>query len=968
MFTLHFVKYNIFWCLILLYSCCMYAEIPFSVFDGQSSKKDFTSVVRSITKSGSWKMRDGGIYNPAVSGPVMQVKSSGVTLDLQNYSLQCNTQSDQLVTAIEIGYSKAELDADPSLRQVSNVTIKNGCFIDFDVGIAVHQGVNTLTIENCNFDGVSVGIVFLGTSSKKHGSTIGVTIKNTIILGHGLDKQEKLVMLKERFEGASNDRSYAYGKDTFMPLVKDTLQDDFQNVYTYGGIVANYVYGFNVENVRIQNMGYRNYASQSEGNGRRTAVVGIYCNRCADVSIEKAYMFSNFSEISAIGIQLHYIRNVNLKDLDIIYQRSTCKSCGIEALDPESLLQSQEDFLFTRERTISFDNVRCVLTLSRKTDLTPTATECSAGVCVQGIFSIQARKLLCEGINGEKRSYGLHAVGLMNSNFEDCSFNKNKSNRSENDVVDGYGIVAAGAYVSNSNGILFKGCDFSNNIGKNTGIGLLLESVTNIDCKDSTYSGNKGLTYKKDETADYSVDNSIRKQQDSQEVSNHGPVVSSAQTGGYGFIVDTCQRLAVKACEAKNNSGHRSIGYLLKNSGVITLEDSDSYYQYAYGDFVHTDIQRKQEGGVVDNNGDVPILDVHRPLLFDIIFSDRFKDDSLNIRTITDKLLHLSKNIRESWNSQVAVPSSQERLLVKCLSYIVSLLSRFRLWGVAYGLQMHNCKGMLIKNSRFGGQISEKDSAAGIVLTGRCSDFYLEESEMSYNYGWTNSVARESLSGADYDYYYNLLAILPFWNTVIKSFDKAKSEVSFGFIKTSDALTAQGQRELDGSGNDMSVVIHKKEHPFMNVFAPVSSGLVIGDSCQGGTILKNKFHGNKGFAGYCMGLLFHMAENFLVQENVIDDNGSNIYGHCLGILDLNLYSENSYVDNSLAFNRVDGYYNSHSLVISDTRSNTSAVYPKVKLNNGISVNSQAGVDNKESMFPTVGKKEKKLSKKRHDDD
>lgn len=169
-------------------------------------------------------LQEAGTYPLDTPGSLLQVKSSGVHLDLDGYSLNNKNEKD-LVIGIEVGYSQADLDAHPELQQVSNIVIKNGYFKGFDVGIVVHQGVNNVVIQDCSFESVSVGIALPGKVSDRQDRTTRVQIKDSVIIGHGLDKQEKIVLLKKKIEGLEA-QGYGYGVDTFMPLLQDPLDEN----------------------------------------------------------------------------------------------------------------------------------------------------------------------------------------------------------------------------------------------------------------------------------------------------------------------------------------------------------------------------------------------------------------------------------------------------------------------------------------------------------------------------------------------------------------------------------------------------------------------------------------------------------------------------------------------------------------------------------------------------------------------
>ena len=192
-------------------------------------------------------------------------------------------------------------------------------------------------------------------------------------------------------------------------------------------------------------------------------------------------------------------------------------------------------------------------------------------------------------------------------------------------------------------------------------------------------------------------------------------------------------------------------------------------------------------------------------------------------------------------------------------------------------MQIHNSSSMLIKNCKFLGQMSKKDNAIGLAVTGMSSDLYMEHNEFSYNCGWSDSNKFDMPISSSYRCRYDLSAIKPLWDILFTTFDQAGNGNEVGFLDESNTLIAQVHKEFDGSGDDITVRIGRWKNTFVNIVAPLSAGLVLADCCYSGTLLHNKFHANKGNAGYCSGLTCHQAEIFLTHSNNFDDNAANIY-------------------------------------------------------------------------------------------
>lgn len=921
--------------------------------DNQIYQKDASYISKTIVRPGCWDLRHDIEYHPTKNETMLHVKSSGVTVDFHDYTIK--NKDSKLVIGVEVGYSQAELNADSSLQQVSNVVIKNGFFSNFDVGIVVHQGVNSITIENCSFDQVSHGIVFLGTNSFDARFTVSAKVVNCNIIGHGQDRQTKLMQFKNWVEEVSLEKGgMGYGSDAFISLYDQVVSNTtYHDIYTYTGVIANYVKSLTIDNLNIQNIGYQGYTRRPEDDLQKTCAVGLLAKKVSGLSIKNSYIYSCASEIQAIGIKIDSARNIVMKNIDCTHQRSACRSYSIALVDDSDY----ENRFLLRERTIMLQDVYCQLNTAQATDTMIDTPEEAVGLYIHGLYAVSADNLQCLGNTGKKKSYGMFATYTINSLFKNSSFNNNKSSRAENDVVSEYGIAAVGCYINNSENLNFKDCCFSHNFGLNTGIGCVVKHINSISFDTCHFSDNKGIKYKLHELG--SEINSIRFMQDTQEVSNYGPIVSAADTGGYGLLIDDTSRIELLYSKAQNNIGHRSVGFLFKDSKIIAIDDSSALYQYASGNFIHDDITWLYQ----KTNYEIPILDIHKDLLFDVIFSDKFTENKLNLHEFKNSFLQTVAAMRDNWSSGKFVSLDMKKSIIRSLSLLFGSTARFKVWGIAFGVHMHSCHEVAVKNSKFSGQIAECDSAAGFVVTGRSSHFYIRDCELSYNYGWRESQKMDKGLSMLYPATYNLSSIKSLWDILYKEFDQAVDTVTAGFLSQGLKLIAQGQKELDGTGNDIGITMNRKKYPFVNMIAPVSGGLIVADNCHSGTIAHNQFHANKGNAGYTVGLLFHAAEGFLVQDNSFDDNASNIYGHCCGLIDMNLFSENNYLRNRLSSNSVDGFHNSHSLIVSDSRNNLSAVYPLARFNDGVVTSKVSEIDNVEINLPSVNYQEKKESKK-----
>ena len=915
----------------------------FSVYDGQSINKDKNGAGKTIVKSGNLKLREGGEYTNGVSGSMIKVQASGVVLDLAEYAVRSGCGRTGVSVGIEVGFSPEELYANDSLRQVSNITIKNGSLLNFDIGVIVHSGVQSITIENCNFEDVSCGIMFLGKESLM-GQIIKATVSDCTVIGHGKDIQDKTDIIKKFIQEVLSVCNYDYTQD-FLPLC---LRNGLSSGFFYNGVMARSVQGLTLKNLYVHNIGNQEYMQGQKQGDKQDESIGVYCKDCINVSCSKVSVNCVSSELSSIGLQFESCMQLKLADVESVYHRSAGVACGIAILNRDS---SYDNGL------VLLRNVQCNSNQVKAIE-SSGEDQRSIGIYIKGPYSIQAEQVSCSDHVGAVESFGFFADCIKESLFKDCAFSKNKSY----DEYHEKEVKAVGFCAERAEGLTFERCKFSYNSGFNTAIGLCLHDATTIDFQECDFFYNKAKTYAKNELSGRSDTGSIRYQQEHEEISNHGPAVNAALTGGYGCIVEDCKKINFQNCKAQHNVGHRSSGFTLRDSALIVFQDTRSLYQYGYGEFLHPDINLQGLGGVVPHNHNLEILEIHKPRLFNHLLADKSFLEHLNIRKLSESLLAGTESVRAKWLSNKKESVAQEKRMIASIGVLSALIARFRLWGVAFGVHLHNCVGCLIQNCKFSGQLSDNDNAVGCIVTGCSEDLYIEDCVFSYNCSWKNSVRRGASKKNRCDSFYDLSAVKPYWDMIVKSYNQASNEQEFGFFTAGEKLIAQGHKELGGEGHDMYVILNQKKYNYVSIIAPLAGGLVLSDCCDGGTLLRNFFHANQGGAGYCAGLLLHIAQNFLVQDNKFEDNASNIYGHCRGLMDVNLYSENSFLNNTLSFNRVDGYYNAHSLVIAESRNTESSVYPLVELNSGKAKTKISDIDNVEIVFPMSKALDKKKSR------
>lgn len=308
------------------------SQVLFSIADiGRTTKYIKQSMSLKMTRSADFQ-----IETEATGSPIIKVQASTVIIDLNGFRLnkldtdQHGVNLDRGV-GIEIGYSKAELDADSTLSQPQNVVIRNGVISNFEIGIVVHAGVKSVKLENLTISRSPVGIVFMGQANKRITSC---SIDNVRVVGDNTDNQLRLQWAKDKIEkltgGELNgvNTGFNYGADSFMPLEYNPISDT-TDALVYSGVTMRHCSNMLVNSVGVNAMGYdglahvvvpANDASRVEPdktssnvkiNGATIAdtatssvVQGLVIANCSSVFIENTESSNHISAMATYGIRV----------------------------------------------------------------------------------------------------------------------------------------------------------------------------------------------------------------------------------------------------------------------------------------------------------------------------------------------------------------------------------------------------------------------------------------------------------------------------------------------------------------------------------------------------------------------------------------------------------------------------------------------------------------------------------------
>lgn len=715
---------------IVFFLCSFFFKIIPSV--GYTSQ-DLATSTFVINTAGSYEFASNMeyVYTPttvADSTPMIKIVASDVIIDFNKVGIYNADQTSLGWTAIEIGWTPAELLADPTRFQPTNITIRNLALYNFDAGILIHGGVQGVNISECDFYDIALGIGVLGTSTSV---CQDLQVRNVSLFGYGENFHGALVNMKTLIE-----TTYGYGSNYFMPLRSDPLNSNTVDVYTYYGMWINNLMIATFRNLIINKIGYKNYLTVSEGNGLRTRGIGLRIQNSTRLTLNNVATSGISSEVKAVGLQLDGVREIELINSSFSYNTSAVRAVGIEITNSTSLPFSAEAL-----------HLKTVETKSN------TATSGTAiGLDITSVRGLRGTGITSKYNMGSLASYGLYTTNLFTVDLRDSTFSENTATRLTNDVATTQGIVSAGFYGTNVNSVQITNVDFSSMQGLNSAYGLYLASSTSCQFWDCRFVGNVVTSMRSGEAA------AIRSQQDAQEISKFGPCVTAASTGAYGVFLTGCRYFKFERCSALSNVGHRAVGFEVQTSRAVALWDCFASTQNSTGQMFDGSFLTDN----VANPTAIPIISFHKPLLF----GDSTKT-TVDAVTATDLFLSSVETVRAAQLAGTTPTYADLKTIVATSSLMQAVIARYRLWSVAIGIHAHNVTGFLVKNCTCVGQVSLFDSGMGICFTGRNTGHSIDTCNASFNVGGAVAVQTVAGPSALYTNSYNLLGLSPFWKTLL---------------------------------------------------------------------------------------------------------------------------------------------------------------------------------------------------------
>lgn len=708
--------------------------------------------------------------NPSNSTPMIKIVASDFILDGVGVGLYNLNNSFSNIVGIEIGWSPAELAADPSRVQPKNITIKNLALNKFDCGIVVHQGVKRVFLDNININNTCVGMIFAGTNTS---SIEELKLSNVSMFGDELDHYDCIFDLKQLVEV-----TYGYGTDYFNKLIADPYNGNTVDVYAYYGIWLNNIFTLEMTNVLIKDIGYNYKVSGSAGNGKRTQAMGIVIKNSKHITMDDVVTNDVYGEINAVGLLLDNDASISIAHSKFSFNTGGQLAAGIQ---------------ITNETAADFSMI--ALSLDSVNSRNHFSDNVVKGMDLSSVRGLTATDLSIKFNKGQYVSYGMYLDMGTTVNIKKSTFSENIAIRATNDVATTNGIAAYGFYGNNINGMQILNIDFNNMQGLNSAYGMFLNNSSSILFTNCQFVANTATQMRSGEAAD------IRSQQDAQEISKHAPVVIGTCTGGYGALVLNTNYVKFEGCLANSNKGHRAIGINLKNCRSVAIYNTFASTQYATGSMLDATFQTDN----IATPSAVEIKSVHIPLLF-----GGQSKTTVDVVTTTDLYLEKMSSIRASQIAGVTPNYSDLVAVTATASLLEGVIARYRLWGVAIGIHAYNVTGFLLKNCSCAGNLSLFDSGIGICFTGRNTDHTVTDSNLVFNLGSLASVVTKSTNpAAQYTYSYNLMGVKPFWSTLLQTDVWTNiSNNSVGSSVNSVALSPNGNYLAVALSNNNVVILN----------------------------------------------------------------------------------------------------------------------------------------------------------------
>ncbi len=664
-------------------------------------------------------------------------------------------------------------------------------------------------------------------------------------------------------------------------------------------------------------------------------------------------ILTNTDTVTITDLRANYNQSFGLSSGFYGYNMDSCKVCGVSCTNNEAIHATlQQGYvrglcLFdgtsctfvdvnanaNRARRLSHGmHISCVS--SSEFECAHADNNSSDETNVVGAYFDRCHSLGLQDISATSNSASLRAYGML---FESCSAVNINGAAADDNAVDRSNSLATdcyGLWWNNPESCFLKHVSGSNNRGRTLGVGLYAKDTRTFHVEQADFCTNSATEYVDGETTRCN------------DASNASKFFSrDYPSGALGmYFLESCD-VSLQEVTACKNFAHRAAGIFALKSSDFVLCNCITSFQAATGNYFIDDPFKLDDA---DPLNDILFCEFPIPLTqYSTLFGSPELEDPLSPGTIISAdQINLLQAICCFLRSVALIPGTmgdefaiKNRIICNikdcsnpcdpCAgSYCVDkkfaaswlliqvAMAKYRLFGGAVGLHMHDCDGFAVKNHFSNGNTATKDNAAGIACTGTNKNHIFDGDRTINNDGWTESELGAIVAGR-----YDLSAVKPFYDALYAT--------TTGTL-TDDFDIGPGTQLLPRLDRFCTDIINKKLIEYFKISldcscpggsgtpedfwftSPVGGmgvGILLGDCAEHIEVRNLDCANNKGYSGFAFGLLQDVCANDNIDSNRFYQNSVNVLGLCFGIADITTQSTSIIMRNFMFCNRIGDYLN-----------------------------------------------------------
>ena len=543
--------------------------------------------------------------------------------------------------------------------------------------------------------------------------------------------------------------------------------------------------------------------------------------------------------------------------------------------------------------------------------------------------SLALKNISSSSSDGELKSYGAAFDSCLGINIDSFKADDNFVNRENPLATDCFGI-----WLNKAEASFFKSISASNNRGRTLGIGLYGNECKTLHIDDSDFCLNSAIS---------SINGEKRRYNDAANASKF--FSKDYISGGVGAYFFLSYDVNLSNLNASKNYSHRAAGIFALQSSDFVLANCNSSFQSADGQYFIDDPFEIYNN---DSTDDISFCKIPIPLTqYSTLFgSPELENPFLAGSIVSAEHVNLVTTTCMFFKSFALIPGSKgesetikgQQIFDLNNSYcndsndlscspscqfpnlwllIQASMAKYRFFGTAVGLQLHDCDGFTVKNHFANGNVSEKDNAAGIACTGSNKNHLFEGDRAINNDAWTDSMYGQILTGK-----YDLTAVKPFYDALYQTTgNNIENDFDIGIGDRLIPKDSNFVSTFNVSGKPIKYFKinlncscpggtgTSEDIWFTSPVGGIATGILIGDRAENVEVRTLDCANNKGNSGAAFGLLQDLASSGYLDSNRFYQNHSNLLGFCFGVADINTHSTSIMMRNFLFCNQIGDYLN-----------------------------------------------------------